>query len=440
MYLFFNFQLKYKILKAFYCFFFFPLYYKKQTIIPLKNRNISQLSSRSINKTFFSSHKVTLQPLNFENDQPQVKGIVNVPLPLLRRYSMQNKKIEEPLENKNQNIEESSKIINSFSNDNINHIKIEDIPFFEHPEILIIPKFNDPMIKVVSPFFEPFSETIPPIILSLSSFKYFCNSIKFPKVPPLPEIQSNDFINIYILKMKICSYIFDFSNNTILIEEKDIKSRALCEIVQFFEQSIEVKKLSIDLQEQTFKMLYSNIYSQSPIFPSKLISNNYNTVIVDPSWPHLFYTYQILNRFIQIFPNYPEININLIKKTLNLINLPDNNERLQLLAFLRSFYDTHPNDRIKLLKLISYQLNDFILGLLPPYCITPLLVLLAHIFSRSNKNLTIEFKNIIINSVFPLILTPYLYFFNTHLIQLFSSVFSNNSPLILLFFEFLRKN
>ena len=279
-----------------------------------------------------------------------------------------------------------------------------------------------------------------PFVLSIQSTRKFSNEFNIKLIEPLPNISDQKFTLIYTEKIEICSYIIDFLSSKINNEFKDLKSRCLCELVQFFEQSIEVRKLSIELQEITFKMLEKNIFDQIPVFPTKILSNNFSVVIVDPSWPHLFYSFQILNRFIQLFSESILINLNIAKKALFLLNLPDNNERLQLLAFLRSYYDIRPTERNSIVILIQHQLINFIHGLLPPYSITPLLVLLAHIFTRSGRNPSPEYIKTIKIAVFPLLLSSNLQFFHQQILQLFNTILINQSPLIFDYFIFIISN
>jgi len=320
--------------------------------------------------------------------------------------------------------------------------KSSSMPEIHHLDVSpkIISSFDNRIVsRPSSGVFEPAADIEPPCIISISSNRVFSSNAKFRIGPQIPSISDPSFEEIFRQKLEICSYIFDFSSPTINIEEKDIKSRSLCELVQFFEQSIEVRKISSELQSLSFQMLENNIFKQVPVFPSAVLSSQYTSVIIDPSWPHLFYAFQILNRFVQLFPESPHVNFDLAKRAISLTSLPDNNERLQLLAFLRSYFDNHPLDRNKLLVTIQHKLLDFIDGIIPPFCITPLLVLLAHIFTRSGRNPSPEYIKTIKCCVFPLILSQYLPVFSQHIMQLFNTIFIPQSPLIEDFFFFIKR-
>jgi len=284
---------------------------------------------------------------------------------------------------------------------------------------------------LLSPRDGPIIDTEVPKVIAFSSSRQLSVSLlHVESIPPLPNISDSDFESLFLKKLEICSEILDFTSNIIQIEEKDQKSRILCELVQFFEQSPDARKLSEKMQEETFKMIEVNIFRQNPIFPSPVITLDYSAVIIEPSWPQLFYIYQILNRFVSIFPNSPMLSIKTAKTAIYLTNLPDNNERLQLLAFLRSFYDTHPSFHKELILAVQEQLTKVVEKISPPFCVTPLLVFLSHIFNRSEKTPLPEYFQTIRTSVFPLILSKYLPLYHQHLIMLYSLIFTPASPLI----------
>ena len=282
----------------------------------------------------------------------------------------------------------------------------------------------------------------PPSVLAIASKKNYTKlSEKMPKLPLLPSINDPGFPAILKEKVKICNFIFEFNTETPgLTEDQDVKSRALCEFVQFFEQSLEARKLPEDLQALIFSIIEQNILQQVPVFPDVLLSNNYQVPVVEPCWPHLFYCFQILNRFVQLFPESPLMTVSIAKKTIKLLSLPDNNERLQLLAFLRSFYDLHSNDRNELIKYATQFLIEYKEKQLPPYCVPPLLVFAAHVFTRSGKNINSQYLSLLRNGVFPLIKSPHIHVFLQHLVQLLTSLFSENSLIAEEFFDYIVHN
>lgn len=260
---------------------------------------------------------------------------------------------------------------------------------------------------------------------------------RLAKPPPLPTFKDPMFLANLEEKIKICSLIYDFNDNGPISADRDIKSRCLCEIVQFFENPNEVKKINEDTQEKIFEMVQKNIFDQTLIFPDPLISQGYVNVVQDTGWHHLFYCYQILNRFAQLFPESPLLNMTVIRKIFFLMNIPDNNERLQLLSFLRTYYDFHNDERPALLTLTYQQLLEYVNGMLPPYCVPPLLVFTSHMFTRLNRVFTPEILKLIRQAVFPLIMSPHIYLFGQHLQQLLTSLFTTDTMIALEFYNYL---
>lgn len=260
---------------------------------------------------------------------------------------------------------------------------------------------------------------------------------KYDKPPPLPPVKDPQFGRILEQKLEICKNVYDFNDNGPTAADRDIKSRSLCEIVQFFENPNEVKKLNEDLQVKIFKMIKKNIFDQDLIFPDPLISQSYVNVVIETGWHHLFYCYQILNRFAQLFPESPLLNMKLIKKIFHLIDIPDNNERLQLLSFLRTYYDFHNAERPILLQMTYDHLIEYQNKMLPPYCVPPLLVFSSHMFTRLNRTFTPEILKLIRNAVFPLIKSPHIYLFGQHLQQLLTSLFTSDPLIANEFYDYL---
>ena len=306
---------------------------------------------------------------------------------------------------------------------------IHSIPYEKAPRPLTPPPIN-PL------------EFEPATFISLASEKQYTKlTQKMPKLPILPSIKDPDFATILREKIRVSNVIFEFkSDSTSLTEDQDVKSRALCELVQFFEQSAEARKLPEDLQAGIFTIIQKNIFEQVPIFPDVLVSNNYIIPVIETTWPHLFYCYQILNRFVQLFPESPLVTIQVAKDAIKLLNLPDNNERLQILAFLRTYYDLHNECRSDLVNATQQQLIEYREKQLPPYSVPPLLVFTAHIFTRNGKNVNAQYLTLLRNGVFPLIKSPHINVFLQHLVQLLTSLFSDGSPVGDEFINYLFRN
>ena len=363
----------------------------------------------------------------------------SVGLPALRPVNPRSQPFLGPLASQNTSLHAA--VLGPLQNNLIENIGLKENSFESGPKIVRIVPYEKAPRPLTPPPLNPL-EFEPPTFISLASEKNYTKLAgKMPKLPVLPSIKDPDFAAILKEKIKVSNVIFEFKSDTNgLTEDQDVKSRALCELVQFFEQSAEARKLPEDLQAGIFSIIQKNIFEQVPVYPDVLVSNNYFVPVIETTWPHLFYCYQILNRFVQLFPESPLLTLDIAKSAMRLLNLPDNNERLQLLAFLRSYYDLHNEHRQEIVKYTTQILVEYREKQLPPYAIPPLLVFSAHIFTRNGKNVNTQFLTLLRNGVFPLIKSPHIHVFLQHLVQLLTSVFSDGSPVGDEFMKYIFQN
>ncbi|OHT13706.1 serine/threonine protein phosphatase 2A 57 kDa regulatory subunit B beta isoform [Tritrichomonas foetus] len=268
---------------------------------------------------------------------------------------------------------------------------------------------------------------VPSVIRIASAIDVASGDVKFNQLPPLPSINDPSFDEILYQKAVICANVLDFTALNEQIPEKETKARTMCEFIELFENSRDISKLSEKNQKIIFQMLQRNIFQQDPIFPSKIMLVDLGLSIVEPSWPHMFYCYQILNRFIQIFPSSPLITLETAKTAIHLTQLADTNERMQLVAFLRTFYDVRQDNRVEIIKMVRNKLIELINGIATPYCAMPLIIYITHMYTRSPPTMLTEFIKTIRYAVIPLVGLPWLPLYHQNLKQLLATVLTNNS-------------
>lgn len=271
-----------------------------------------------------------------------------------------------------------------------------------------------------------------PNIVRIAGPRLFNADVSFKNYPPLPSYDDPSFNTLLQNKIDICSYILDFTNLNGQTQEKEIKSRTLCELIELFENNRYISQINEEQQTLIFRMLDRNIFQQDCNIRSPYITfDKCNPIaIVEPCWPHLFYCYQILNRYAQVFPNSKHINLELVSKAINLTQLPDTNERMQLVAFLRTYFDTHKNDQKQILELVNKKLNDQVNSTSTPFCAMPLIIFLTHIYTRSftiSSPISSEFMKVMTDGVLPLISLPDLPIYQQNLRQLLLTVLSGHS-------------
>ena len=277
---------------------------------------------------------------------------------------------------------------------------------------------------------EPLIDSEVPGVIRVTAARHVAVSgVTFAKLDPLPRsVQDPQFNTLLKQKLDICCEILDFLSPNAQVQEKEIKSRSLCELIELFENSREVTTLNDEQKGWIFHMLEMNILRQDPIYPIVFMSVDYSLSIVEPAWPHLFYCYQILNRFIQLFPDSHFLGLDTVKKLIHLTQLPDTNERMQLIAFLRTYFDKNEKSRVEVLKMVERKLIDIRDGSATPFCAMPLLILLTHIYHKMAN--TVEYKRTLNEAVLPLLGLRFLPMYHQNLKQLLVSITEKNSGFV----------
>ncbi|OHT17151.1 hypothetical protein TRFO_12681 [Tritrichomonas foetus] len=393
-------------------------------LIQTRQALANSLPTNSLLRGPINPHSVVQKRHNFPNADSSVK------------FSDQSLTENQENINPNNNINHNPNFLNNQNkNESLKERKIEKEEKLEkegketgQPACRITIGFaiNGPVRNPTYPTSGPLIDQEVPCVVRISSVKYVHKNVKIEQTPPIVSTSDSNFESILKTKVEICKYILDFTDASLQLPEKEIKARAMCELIELFENTREISKITEYQQELIFDMLYVNIFEQDPSYQTKLVSNDILLSIVEPSWPHMFYCYQILNRFIQVFPSFHKFNLDLIKKTIILSQIPDINERMQLVAFLRTYFDTHPNDRSQILLLIKKMLIDFNDGEAQPYCAMPLIILLTHIYSRSPQPPSPEFISTLREAVLPLLGHSYLPTYFPNIRQLLTTFITGN--------------
>ena len=260
-----------------------------------------------------------------------------------------------------------------------------------------------------------------PKILKLSSSRQF-SSFTFKistSVDKIPDVCDKNFETILKKKLEICNEIYSFndSEQNMLIENK---GHVLQEILNIFEESKNVQKISLNIQKELFDTLYVNIFEQNPKFPDLLESNFYTVPIVDPTWPHLSLSFDILNSFVSFFPNNKCFTNSLLKRAIYLLSLPDAHVRKAMFSFIKQLLDKRIDFYHVVLKSASEQLQNVVYEVIPPYCAGTLLRLLGVLFTKSNMRPPASFHEIIQKNVLPLLSSRFFSVFDDDFNDLFN--------------------
>lgn len=236
------------------------------------------------------------------------------------------------------------------------------------------------------------------------------------QLPPLPPVNDASFEMLLAAKLEVCSQVMDFTNRDAQTKQKEEKAKALIELISYFENTREAKKLNGKLQRAIFRMIELNVLRVDPKFPSSLETGDYTLSVIEPAWPHLFFCHQLLTRFVNLFPEAEFVNFSVVKRALFLTQLPDANERVHLVNFLKAYYDTHVNDRLDFIRSLRDRLILLAEVPLVPLCGMPLLLCANHVLSRGLTDPEVRevYKDMIKQAVVPL-------FGHTHMSLFYSS-------------------
>ncbi|KAE9619642.1 putative protein phosphatase 2A, regulatory B subunit, B56 [Lupinus albus] len=188
---------------------------------------------------------------------------------------------------------------------------------------------------------------------------------------PLPmfrDVPVSERQNLFLRKLHVCCYILDFSDTLKNIREKEIKSQALMELVDFI-QSISGKMME-NCQEEMIRMVSINIFR---CLPPALHENTGQEATdpdeeepyLEPSWPYLQLVYELLLRYVvsldtdtKVAKQY--IDHSFVLKLLDLFDSEDPREREYLKTLVHRIYGKFMVHRPFIRKVINNIFYRFI--------------------------------------------------------------------------------
>ncbi|XP_038990762.1 serine/threonine protein phosphatase 2A 57 kDa regulatory subunit B' beta isoform-like [Hibiscus syriacus] len=168
-------------------------------------------------------------------------------------------------------------------------------------------------------------------------------------VEPLPlfrEVSVSERQNLFMRKLQICCFQFDFSDTLKSAREKELKRQTLLELVDFIQSGS--GKISDVCQEEMIKMIGVNIFRCLP--PASHENTGQEATdpeedegYLEPSWPHLQIVYELLLRYVvssdtdtKVAKRY--IDHSFVLKLLDLFDSEDHIEREFLKTILHRIY------------------------------------------------------------------------------------------------------
>ncbi|KAL7109318.1 hypothetical protein ACP275_06G168900 [Erythranthe tilingii] len=165
-------------------------------------------------------------------------------------------------------------------------------------------------------------------------------------LPMLKDVPISDRHLVFIRKVQVCCFFFDFTDTMKSAREKEIKRQTLTELVDLVQSGS--CKMNEIMQEELVKMMSLNIFRCLPPAPhentgSEAGDPEEDEMFMDPAWPHLQLVYELLLRYIvssdtdtKIAKRY--LDHSFVLKLLDLFDSEDLREREYVKTILHRIY------------------------------------------------------------------------------------------------------
>ena len=123
----------------------------------------------------------------------------------------------------------------------------------------------------------------------------------FETLPSFRDVPSSDRQSLFVRKLNLCCYLFDFTESSKNVKEKEIKRQTLLELVDYVTSG--PGKFTESVLEDITKMLVVNLFRTLP--PSSHENTGSDSFdaeeeepTMEPAWPHLQIVYEFLLRYV----------------------------------------------------------------------------------------------------------------------------------------------
>ncbi|XP_041009030.1 serine/threonine protein phosphatase 2A 57 kDa regulatory subunit B' theta isoform-like [Juglans microcarpa x Juglans regia] len=232
----------------------------------------------------------------------------------------------------------------------------------------------------------------------------------YEALPGFKDVPNTEKQNLFIRKLNLCCVLFDFSDPTKDLKEKDIKRQTLVELVDYVAAAN--GKFSETVMQEMVKMVSINLFRTltSPPRENKVLEAfdlEEEEPSMDPAWPHLQGVYEFLLRFV----SSPETDAKLAKRyvdhsfvlrLLDLFDSEDPRERDYLKTVLHRIYGKFMVHRPFIRKSINHIFFRFIFETEKHNGIAELLEILGSIINGFALPLKEEHKLFLVRALIPL--------------------------------------
>jgi len=255
---------------------------------------------------------------------------------------------------------------------------------------------------------------LPPVSSQLRQLPATAGMVPLPgtieNLPMFRDVPVSERQSLFLRKLQICCFQFDFSDTLKMVREKEIKKQTLVELVDFIQSGS--SKISETNQEEMIQMISLNIFRCLPPAShentgSENIDPEEEESFLDPSWPHLQLVYELLLRYVvssdtdtKIAKRY--IDHSFVLKLLDLFDSEDMREREYLKTILHRIYGKFMVHRPFIRKAINNIFYRFIYETERHSGIGELLEILGSIINGFALPMKEEHKLFLVRALIPL--------------------------------------
>ncbi|XP_062002025.1 serine/threonine protein phosphatase 2A 57 kDa regulatory subunit B' beta isoform [Rosa rugosa] len=232
-------------------------------------------------------------------------------------------------------------------------------------------------------------------------------------IEPLPlfrDVPVSERQTLFLRKLQVCCFHFDFTDTLKSPREKEIKRQTLLELVDFIQSGS--GKITETCQEEMIRMVSVNIFRCLP--PASHENTGQENadpeeeeLYLEPSWPHLQLVYELLLRYIvssdtdtKVAKKY--IDHSFVLKLLDLFDSEDPREREYLKNILHRIYGKFMVHRPFIRKAINNIFYRFIYETERHSGVAELLEILGSIINGFALPMKEEHKLFLVRALIPL--------------------------------------
>ncbi|PIN09094.1 Serine/threonine protein phosphatase 2A, regulatory subunit [Handroanthus impetiginosus] len=232
----------------------------------------------------------------------------------------------------------------------------------------------------------------------------------YEALPSFKDVPNAEKQNLFVRKLSLCCVVFDFTDPTKNLKEKDIKRQTLVELVDYVSSAN--GKFSETVLQEIVRMVSINLFRTLYTQPreNKVVEGfdlEEEEPAMDPAWPHLQIVFEFLLRFV----TSPETDAKLAKRyvdhsfvlrLLDLFDSEDPREREYLKTVLHRIYGKFMVHRPFIRKAINNIFYRFIFETEKHNGIAELLEILGSIINGFALPLKEEHKLFLVRALIPL--------------------------------------